>query len=276
MNRPDSAPAMRCGEEYKEILRTHYMSRLTFEEKGLVEKLILQGVSLNKISKITGRNKSTLYWYYAKLKGGKKFEEPQFETNYSELEGEIVGIFAGDGSQHHAKDRGSYAVNVHFGKLEYVKYVKGLFESYFNKKFRLKKESMGRFRLTTYSKKIFWHFMSYLDYVPQIKHCTVKLKRADFPREFKIGFLRGLVDTDGTICRCKDKRIRIAFYTTSESLANQTKSLLAEFGFHSFTSVNHRANLKDCHSTYLLSRSVGSFIELIRPYKARKFQGPLV
>lgn len=248
------------------------MQRLSEGELFLVKTMIESGESLAQISQITGRRKSTLYFHYKKILG-KKFQEPKFETNFSEIEGEIAGIFAGDGSQHYQKSNWQYQVNVHFGNLEYAEYVKQLFDKYFNKNFRLTKESKGRYRLRSESKKIFNHFKNYLDYVPQVKHSTVRLKHLDFPTGFKIGFLRGLVDTDGTICKCKDNRIRVAFTTTSETLANQTKSLLEGFGFKAFitTPKTRRLNLKDCHSTYLFNGSVKPFIRLVGPYKARKF-----
>ncbi|HIH10538.1 MAG TPA: hypothetical protein HA254_07795 [Candidatus Diapherotrites archaeon] len=247
------------------------MKRLSESELVLVEDLIWKNVSLAQISKVTGRQKSTLYHHYKRIRG-KRFHEPEFEVNCPEVEGEIAGVFAGDGSQYYNRCNWHYEVNVHFGRLDYAYYVKELFEGYFHKEFRLGKQSPTVYRLRTQSRKIFAYFHTYLDYDPAVKHSTVKLKDMKLSRGFKIGFLRGLVDTDGTVCRCKDKRIRIAFFTTSKALAQQTKLLLEEFGFEAFVSVREKDGLKDCFSTYLFNGSVKPFLRLIMPFRERKLR----
>ena len=149
-----------------------------------------EGVSLNSLSKQFGLYKSTLYYYYKKL-NGKKFKEPQFTPSSSEVEGEIVGIFAGDGSQFYESKKCHYEVNVHFGghNYNYALEVKKLFEGFFNKEFRLSPETLGRYRLRTLSKKIYHYFHHYMEFQSQVKHSTVHLKNLNFPLHFKIGFL---------------------------------------------------------------------------------------
>ncbi len=175
------------------------MPRLSSETKREVIKQLKEGVSLNKISNQFGIYKSTLYYYYKKL-NGKKFKEPQFTPTSSEIEGEIVGIFAGDGSQFYEPKNCGYEVNVHFGnhRSDYAKYVEQLFESYFNHNFWLLFDK-NSIRLRTKSKKIFHYFKNYLTYDAPMKHFTVKLNTLNLPNDFKIGFLRGLVDTDGSV-----------------------------------------------------------------------------
>ena len=106
-----------------------------------------------------------------------------------------------DGSQYHDRNQWAYEVNVHFGghNLAYAQYARNLFETFFNKKFRLAREKSGVFRLRIRSKKIFSYFSTYIDYLPQRKHVTVHLKTLEIPSAFKIGFLRGLFDTDGCV-----------------------------------------------------------------------------
>ena len=138
---------------------------------------ISKGVSINIISKSLNLGKSTIYHYYKKIKG-KKYKEPEFKVSFSEKEGEITGIFAGDGSQYFEPKRYHYEVNIHFGakNLEYLFYVKELYEKFFNKKFRIEKSNPTTLRLRTYSKKSYYYFTNYLDYDPRIKHSTVRLK----------------------------------------------------------------------------------------------------
>ena len=250
------------------------MRRLTPNEKELIIKLIWEGVSLNKISLLTKRRKSVLYYYYKKIKG-KKYKEPQFEITFSESEGEIVGIFAGDGSQYYAKSNGAYQVNVHFGNVpEYISYVKELYESYFGKKWA---ENMHvnhypnpTYRIRVSDKKIYFFFWNYLEYVSQIKHCTVRLKTMDFPKKFKIGFLRGLLDTDGCVYT-NGKYISIRYYTTSSALAEQICSLLSSLGIvSSLYRIVSKKGYKDIFVIQIWAKSKDRFLNMIKPFKARK------
>ena len=197
------------------------------------------------------------------------------KPSFSENEGEIAGIFAGDGSQYFEPKAYHYENNIHFGghNYKYAIYVKNLYEGFFKKKFMFRKESLNRYRLRTHSKEIFYFFKNYLNYVPQIKHCTVKLKTLNFPREFKIGFLRGLIDTDGTVYFPKQgNRCKIIFYTTSEELSKQICTILNELEIKNGVCVNKRKgrNEKPVYQVYIYANSTDRFINLIKPLKATK------
>ena len=75
------------------------MSRLKKEMKQELINQIKKNNSINKISKELFLAKSTIYYYYRKIKG-RKYKKLGIVTKYSKKEGEIVGIFAGDGSQY--------------------------------------------------------------------------------------------------------------------------------------------------------------------------------
>jgi hypothetical protein len=245
------------------------MPRLSSVSLALIRSELLAGTSLNKISTRYGFQKSTLYYYYKQIKG-KKFVAPNVTPTYSELEGEIVGIFAGDGSQHYSAKKSHYRVNVHFGlhAREYAEYVKRLYEGFFKKTFRLNTDVTIRVR--TQSKDIFNYFKNYLAYDPWIKHVTVRLHTLNVPREFKIGFLRGLVDTDGMVkYRTERRRIRVAFYTTSIELHQQCRQMLTEFSFSYGAHTLLRENYKPIHIIQLHQASVIPFLNLVRPFKKR-------
>ncbi len=249
------------------------MALLNIKVKEEMIKQIEEGTSINKISKSLNLGKSTIYYYYRQIKG-KKYVEPTFDINFSEIEGEIVGIFAGDGSQYFEPKAGHYEVNVHFGGQNYwyALYVKDLFEKFFNKKFRLNKETLNRYRLRIHSKEIFKFFKNYLEYVPQIKHCTVRLKFVNFSNKFKIEFLRGLVDTDGCLYNVvRENRLRINYCTTSDQLSKQISEILNNFDIKNSITVNIREyrNEKPVYYVNVWKDSADKFINLVKPLKAR-------
>lgn len=257
------------------------MARLNKDVKEEIITRIKQGISLNKISKSLGIRKSTLYYYYKKIKG-KRYQPPKFKINYTEKEGEIVGIFAGDGSQCYTKSNGNYRTVVHFGDCpEYANYVKRLYENYFHKKWALykyiPKNNHIQYRLRVSDKILFNYFSNYIDYNKHHKHDTVALISTQLPIGFKIGMLRGLLDTDGTICRCKDGkskfRIRIQYCTTSNKLAKQIQQLLKEINIDSYITKSNRKGLKDLFGIWLYKKDVARFIKEIQPFKANRLGG---
>src|SRR3989344_4829372 len=249
--------------------QTNFM-RLDLRMKEKLKNEIESGVSINKISECLNVPKSTVYYYYKKIKG-RLYNTPDIVASMSEQEGEIVGIFAGDGSQYFEPKRYRYEVNVHFGIKNkwYAEYVKGLFDEFFQKSFRLQEEEQTKLRLRTESKNIFEYFSRYLEFDRRVKHATVQLKSIPMPTEFKIGFLRGLFDTDGCIrVEGKGKRIRIFLTTTSSSLAKQVHELLDEIGIKNKVYVSPRKEEKTVYIVNVWKESTNSFINQVRPRKA--------
>lgn len=251
--------------------RIFYMALLSSKIKDEISNRIKNGISINNISKDLNLGKSTIYYYYKKI-NGKKFVELQFIPKNSETEGEINGIFAGDGSQYYAAKRSSYQVNVHFGAKNYwyACYVKELFEKFFNKKFRLRWESKTQLRLRTESKKIFNYFQNYLSYDRHIKHCTVRL-RNNCSFKFKIGFLRGMFDTDGCFKHVpEEKRTRIFYSTTSKTLAKQISVLLFKLDIQNSIYVRNREHIneKTIYVVNIPKPATHKFINAVKPMKA--------
>lgn len=246
------------------------MARLSPGVKEELISRIAEGWSINKISKSLELGKSTIYYYYKKIKG-KKYQEPVFECIASKEEGEIVGIFTGDGSQYFRPKTYHYEVNVHFGghNREYANYVKKLFERHFHATFHLGKELSGVFRLRVRSKRIFHYFWNYLEYRAQCKHATVFLKNLNLPDDFKKGFLRGVFDTDGCLSQGRSGKLQAYYGTTSPKLALQIQYLLFEQGICSGIRVEFRKHYKPFYRVSVLRRSVSSFLKTIAPFKGR-------
>ena len=251
--------------------------RLDENIKQLLIKKIEDGTSINKISNELNLAKSTIYYHYKKIKG-KRYQKAKIkQIGYSKIEGEIVGIFAGDGSQHLDKDRGSYAVSVYFGNrnIDYAIYVQRIFEEHFRKEIPLRKATDHAIKLDTKSKDIFLYFHNYLDFEPKVKHCTVKLKKMDLPPEFLIGFIKGFLDTDGWISKAKDRiEPRIGFSTTSKELAKQIKEIMVLFNVKSglYTIDKSHVNEKTVYNIQIWKESVNKFLNVVQPFKLKKFR----
>jgi len=203
----------------------------------------------------------------------KKYVPPTIPPDASEEVGEVVGIFAGDGSQYFEPKKYAYEVNVHFGitNFWYAWYVRQLYESFFQKKFRLQREGKTQLRLRTSSKEIYAFFSKHLVYDSQIKHSTVKLRKTELPTSFKLGFLLGLFDTDGHVSLDKD-RIRIGHTTTSQKLASDVSHILSELGIvHSvYIRDNRHRGHKTVYVNSILSAGIDTFLNRVKPFKAHK------
>ncbi len=251
------------------------MALLTQIKKEQLCNYISKGISLNQISSKLGIPKSTAYYYYRKLKY-KKYKKPEYSIKFSEIEGEIVGIFAGDGSQYHYKKNGNYTTTIHFGNvIGYISHVRKLYNSFFGKSWNLwrerTKEGFIRHRLRAYNKEIFNFFYNYLNYDSTHKYDTCEVKSINFPEEFKIGFLRGFFDTDGHLSTSSN-RLRAFYYTTSKKLATQMQIFFNDLNIKTIIWQEQRKD-KKCKDLFILrvaEKEVNNFLNKIRPYRANK------
>ena len=239
--------------------------RLTDSQIIIMKKLIDGGMSLNYISRELGIGKTTVYYYFRKMKG-KTLKSPVIKFDSDRELGEVVGIFTGDGSQSFDPKGYHYQNKVHFGlhNKDYVFYVKNLYEKCFGKKFFISKDGPTKLVVITNSKDIFNFFHKYVKFDSRDKSNTASLitnyrKNKDFMK----GFLKGLLDTDGTVCICKTG-MRISYYTSSNKLAMQIKKSLQIFGIKAGISVARNNN-----NIYVLKRHHGELLSLIKPFRAR-------
>lgn len=184
--------------------------------------LINKGESINKIRKITGRAKSTIYYHYKKIKG-KKYKEIKFNFKNNEELGEFLGIFSGDGSFNLGKNY-HYKIKIHIGYYEkpYANYLKKKFIEWFDKKpqeyYTNYNGKKSKIELVYDSKQLYLFLRRYLSWTGK-KAYTIKLKKLNIKdKEFNLGFVRGLIDTDGNYYAPKR---RLSYATTSRELINQ-------------------------------------------------------
>ncbi len=212
------------------------MNRLGKKEKKKIISLIKERKSLNYISKLTNRNKSTLYHYYKKILG-KKLRDLNIDEKDDDFIGELIGLFVGDGYCFYDISRNQYSIRFYFNKSE-NKYVDDLVTLFYE---RLgKKPAINQVKnvlvLRFYSKKLFNFILKYVGWGISInraghnkKSRTVFLKNSPYSRKFKIGFLRGFMDSDGHISSKK-----MNFASASKKIMNQTNSFLIALGFKDF------------------------------------------
>ena len=189
--------------------------------------LIKKGKSINYISNNTNFGKSTVYYHYKKIRGRKiRLININFGNN-NEL-GEFLGIFSGDGTFIFDKNY-HYRIRIVSGyyEKEYRVYLENKLASWFNKKpniYYTKFNNKYSSVIFNYdSKEIYGLLRNYLFWQGK-KTYSIKLKRLDINnKEFNIGFLRGLIDTDGSYYSPKR---RLSFSTVSKELAYQVKNII--------------------------------------------------
>jgi len=248
------------------------MRRLAKKEKELVIKLIKNGKSLAKISEITNRNKSTLYYYYKKIKG-KKFKDVNLKNVKDEVIGELLGVFAGDGYTFFDKKSYKYSTRIFLNKTEevYANSLGELFEKHLLKRPNIRKEKSDNIiTLTYYTKKLHNFILENVKWGisknsigHNKKSRTVFLKQLNRSKEFKVGFLRGCLDSDGHISKSK-----INFASSSKKLIEIIKLFLTDVGINNFNKYfydDKRGNRVGIYHIDVNKSEREKFIEAINP-----------
>ncbi len=100
------------------------------------------------------------------------------------------------------------------------------------------------------------------------KSRAVFLKEKDYPEEFKKGFLRGFIDSDGYISDNK-----ILFGSTSKKIMEQTENFLIDLDFKKFRLSFYKDKRPNCIGIwhlYLHRSERDRFFELINPRNLTK------
>ena len=235
-------------------------------ETEQIKALVLSGMSLNSITKIIPRSKSTIYYRYKKLEGARKMRKLTLPVRQSTEVGEFIGVFAGDGNYY--KDSAyRYQIRIFITATDkrYVAEIASLINSLFGVfpwVYERKPYNVTIIRLI--SKPAVAFIKTYLDF-NRNKSASVKLKGqiSDYDTNFIIGFLRGLLDTDGHI---ELKRKRLAFATISLGLANDVEDCLKRLNvsYYSNVHIDRRGNRHPMYRIYI-HRDFDKFVELVEP-----------
>ena len=228
--------------------------------------MITEGVSLNKIKEKTGANKSSLYHHYKKIHG-RKYAQVKIKPEKEDSLGEFLGLFAGDGSYYLDKKKYQHKIRIFTGSYEkeYFTFLRKFLTNMFSKPPRQYENKKYNVSITEYySKDIHSLIKKHLEW-ERTKSKTIRLKNLKKKeKDFLIGFLRGLFDTDGGINKKKNK---VAFGTASKKLAYQIKEILEILelnpGFYKYKE-------KDFWYIDLYGKRTDKFMKLIKPNNPNK------
>ena len=246
------------------------MLRLSPSIKYKLKNNIKLGKSINQISREMGLANSTIYYYYKKIRG-RKFIVPKFKIQESEIEGEIIGAFAADGS---ACPQSQYQITFCYGsdEEEYVKNFKSLLTNYFNKvPYFYNYSSQSTLRLRYKSKPIYEFFKFYLKW-NNPKTYSVQLRTLNHPKGFLIGFLRGFFDGDGYN---ETKFNRIELMSVCFPLIGQLAQILTKLGFQfKVKSQKKPGNRKTLHTIRISRNEAKRFKEFVAPRNPKRVGPP--
>ncbi len=234
--------------------------------------MIKKGISLNKISQKTGLGKSTLYFHYKKLKGKKTIPIIFNFPSENEL-GEFFGIFAGDGS-FCKRPKNHYVIRIYIGYYEkhYADILKDKFQEWFSKKpliyFGYHNDKKSVINIQYYSKDIYELIKKYLEW-EGTKTLSVRLKNLKLDKtDFNIGFLRGLIDTDGSFYASKR---RISFSTISNKLSHQAFLIMENLvGIPPKLNVIKKEGRHDLYTLTFHGQNTKKLINILKPRNTNK------
>lgn len=247
----------------------------TEKEKTEIRKLAKNGHSVNQIKEELGLGKSTVYYHFKKEVGQKQKEKALKTPTDQEAIGEICGAFAGDGNYYRDKNykyRIRFTLNI---KEDYWKNLAEFLEENLDKKPRINhQEKYGRTDLRYESKPLLEFLKKHLTWEKEDKTGTIKLKDKKYSKKFKIGFLRGLLDTDGY----KDTtRRRYCFSTVSPELAKDISRILGDLDVpcKSKKYMDKRDNCQNMNRVYINGEHTQKLSDKIQPRHPKKRGYPL-
>lgn len=201
------------------------MKRFSDSELRTISKLVENGASLREISSQMSRNKSSVQYQVAKLKGKKSRGGELHIENLSDKElGWLIGCYAGDGSRHFRKNTYSYEVKFALNEKEYsiVEFAEALLSKCGVNSWRC--VDKRRVYVKCLSKKLFEFVEKYLQWKGTKKSTSVRLANlSSHSNNFLFGFLCGIIDAEGGT-----KRLYIS--TSSEKMTENLKEICEKLG----------------------------------------------
>ena len=235
-----------------------------------IKELAAQGQSVNTIKEELNIPKSTVYYHFKKEVGQKQKENALIIPKDEETIGELCGIFAGDGNFHKKKE-GQYRIRIFLNlNDDYWEDLADFLEKELEKRPNIYHyEDKSRATLDYSSKELYELFKNRLDW-GENKTRTVKLANIDsLTEEFKVGFVRGLIDTDGH----KETKFRRYIYgTVSKELRNNFSKILDELDIDhtKYCEESKKDEWPNMHKVRISGNSAEKFSNKIRPRHPKK------
>lgn len=251
------------------------MQRLTKFEKTKIFKLAREGISLNKISEITKKSKSTLYYHISHLVRKNSVVDIKRLTEWER--GYLLGVFFGDGHLDFREKTYSYRVVFSLNKkgeqkianriLSILKKAGGkpyivLFKNPRNK---------NLLRIVCVSKNLYEFCKNNVVYKIKAEFRGMKnvrkkshLKNIDFNSDFIYGFIGGLIDSDGYI----SNDLTTTISTSSAKFVTQLSQIFKKIGLKISVYFNKKVD------SYTLRIKTADYRKVIKSVKAIK--GPVV
>ena len=182
----------------------------TAKEKHRIKTLASKGKSVNTIKDKLELTKSKVYYHFKKEVGQKQKENRLELPKDDEVRGEICGVFVGDGD-FHKDNNGHYRVEVYLNYKDiYWQELKRFFSEELNKIPMVFQDVEKSRKVLRYnSNALYKLFQEHLEWGDD-KTYSIQLKDTTKSEKFKIGFVRGLIDTDGY----REKKFRRFIYGT--------------------------------------------------------------
>lgn len=213
------------------------MKRLSPKNKTKIIRLANKGLSLNKISKLTGKSKSTIYYHV------KNFVKKVSCINLSLLNewerGYLIGFFFGDGNLAFPKKEYSYRVIFNLNKKkeeEIAKRIEHILKKAGGKPFRVlfkNPRNKNLLRIVCVSKNLYEFCKNNIVYKIKKEFRGMKnvqkkshLKKLNFSKKFICGFIGGIIDSDGYINLKKGYSATIS--SSSRKFINQLGFILEQ------------------------------------------------
>jgi len=241
------------------------MAYLPKEIRQKIINRINENISINNISKELNLAKSTIYYHYRKIKG-KKFKDIEFNFKSKKEIGEFLGIFSGDGNFTLTNYKHKIRIYTGYYEKEYANNLEEFLSKGLKKKpWRWDNKSVIILQYS--SKKLYNFIQTYLKWEGK-KTYTIRLSNLNHSKEFFIGFLKGLYDTDGSYNKSKNT---VAFYTVSNNLASQIEFILKDklrikYGKY----INKREGRSPLHQIQIYGKNSHNILRILNPRNPNK------
>lgn len=248
--------------------------RLNQEERENIRKMTLDGKSLNKITKLTGLGKTTIYYNVKDLKP-RQWRKLIVSLPDKKI-GELMGAFAGDGSYYHAGYlKGNCHHNIRYSlcisrDMEYAMYLMDLLKKLNLNPFLYKKLKENAMDISLNSKEYISFIHEFLEW-DDVRSHSIRLKFSvkNYNPDFIKGFARGLMDTDGFV-----EVSNVSCGSTSERLIKNLAEIFDKFRLRYKISVKIREPLrKNLFLIRVYRDSLEDYKKMIgfsNPYKLQK------